>query len=675
VLSPLRRCPPDLRYALAVVAVAVAAGAFATAFRAGLSLVFRHLFRSPDVVEAVRHLGPALRVTLPALGGLAAGLLGVAAARLRGGPGMAEVMEAVTLGRIHVSLSATVLKALASFAAIVSGGSIGREGPLIQFGGASGGVVGELCGLDEKRTRALIAAGAAAGFAGAYNTPIAGVLFVLEIVAGLFAFRVVLPVALATVVATVLTRTLAGAGPLYGLRSFVLGAPAELVVHGAVGALAGLTGVAFMAMLRLGEAAFRKVPLPRPLHAALGGLAVGLIALALPEVTGNGYEVIQWMLDGRFAVLLLGLLLVSKAVATVASVSSGSPGGVFTPSMFLGAALGGVVGKAAVAMGAVAPHAGAGGYVLVGMAATIAATTHAPIMATVLGFELSGDYGVVLPLLLATVLSTAVSRALSRDSIYTAELNRRGIPWEGSLAQRLARAVKARDILEMDPLTVPAGCPLDGALQLLRDSRARVAYVVGAGPIRALDLRVFARLWAERGPASSTAGRTVDELAVDAATASPDATLLELSERLWKVDWGELPIVAPDNPSALLGTVSRRALLGALDRELLQRDLLYTRVVSFESDDDARSDYLELPPRHRVEVVAVPPRLVGVEADLCLLRRDQGVDVLAVRHPGEGNARNQWREIEGVVLRREDRLLVIGRAEAIARFRRGGQGG
>jgi CIC family chloride channel protein len=661
MIAAFRRWPPDVRYGIALVMVGLLAGAFATAFRLALSAVFRTFFREPDVVEAVRSVPAVARVALPVAGGLVAGLLGAVVARRPGGHGVGDVMEAVTIGRVRVSPSATLLKALASFVAIASGGSLGREGPLILFGGASGGGVAGVLGIDEKRTRALIAAGTAAGFAAAYNTPLAGVFFVLEIVTGLVAFRVVAPVVLATVLATVITRVAVGGGPLYGLRSFSLDSSIELVGYGALGALAGLVGVGFMGLLRAGEAAFLRLPLPRAARGALGGLGVGLLAVSLPEVTGNGYEVIQRMLDGRFGVAMLAVLLLTKSIATVSSVSSGSPGGVFTPSMFLGAALGGLLGQAADAVGG--PHA-SGGFVLVGMAALIAATTHAPVMATVLGFELSGDYGVVLPLFIATTIATAIARRVTRDSIYTAELTRRGIPWEGTLAQRLARSVRARDIFEKDPLTIDGRAPAIEAAAMLRASRARAVYVMGGESIKVIDLRIAARL------AFQDSTITAADAAVPVPAASPDATLLDLSEKLWNVDWGEMPVVEPRDPSRLLGVVSRRAILGALDRELLQRDLLYTRVVTFEGSQES-ADYLELPQGYRVEVIAPPPGLVGRAADLCRIRADAGVNIIGVRRAEAPtpDGRSPWSEPDGLILQAHDRLLVLGRSEAIERLR------
>ena len=393
--------------------VGVLAGGFAIGFRAAQTAVFVHLYRAPNVLLAFAGLPPALRLLLPAAGGAMAAVL---AAWVGGGRSMTEIMEAVAVAGRRISVPGAVAKAGASFAAISSGGSLGREGPLLHFGAAIASAVGRLALLDPRRTRALIAAGTAAGFAAAYNTPIAAVLFVVEIVAETPALGLALPALTSTTVATLLTRWALGAGPLYGLRTFTLQAQSELLGYAVLGIVTGLGGAGFMALLEVGRRGFARLNAPPAARGALGGLMVGLCALRFPEVTGNGYETIQLMLDARVGLVMMALLLAVKAFGTTASVSSGSPGGVFTPSLFLGAAMGGIVGAAA---GAVWPRPGfPGGYVLCGMAGAIAATTRAPIMASVLGFELSGDYAIVLPLFIATATATAVSRPLHRKSIY-----------------------------------------------------------------------------------------------------------------------------------------------------------------------------------------------------------------------------------------------------------------
>ncbi len=438
--------PGRARFAAGVVLVAFGAAAFAIAFRSALSALLGALAGAHDVVSAMLRFPWWLRVLAPGAGGLAAGLVGMLVTRSRGGRGVGEVMEAVVLGKVRLPMRVTLLKSLASFCAIASGGSIGREGPLIQFGGACGKFVSDKLGLSMNDARRLIAAGTAAGFAAAYNTPFAATLFVLEVVTGVVVLEAILPALVATVIASALTRAAVGQGPIYGQRSFQLQHPTELVAFAGLGVVTALGALAFMSILSFGEHAFKSGGLRLPWRPALGGVLAGGAVALLPDVAGNGYEPLNALLDGAFAPAFVGCLLAGKVFATTASVSSGSPGGVFTPTLLIGGAIGLLY---AHALGALGVHLGVpGGYALVGMAAATGATVHAPLMAAVMAFELSGDYAIVLPLLLATAISTLVSRALRRDSIYTAELRERGVGWELTLE---GRVLDPKALLPSDP--------------------------------------------------------------------------------------------------------------------------------------------------------------------------------------------------------------------------------
>lgn len=433
-----------VHYLGALFIVALGAAFFAIGFRWLLTLVFGAVSGAGDVVSMIQRLPPWARVVLPATGGLLAGVVTLALTRTMRSQGVGDVMEAVVLGRVRLSMRTTLLKSAGSWFAIASGGSIGREGPLIQFGGTLGGLVSRLAKVDEDRARSLMAAGTAAGFAAAYNTPLAAILFVLEVVTGVVALDAILSTVVATAVATAVTRSVIGGGPVYGQREFALASSTEWLAYAAVGVVAALGAQGFMRMLSAGESFFARSRLPQPWRAATGGLIVGVVAIWFPQVTGNGYEPLNAMLDGAIPLGLVVWLLAAKSFATTASVASGSPGGVFTPTLFVGAAVG-ICFQHALSW-ALGPAAigGAGAYALVGMAATTAATTHAPIMAAVLVFELSGDYAIVLPLLLATAISTALSRSLRADSIYGAELRKRGLSWELTLEGR--RLVDGRPI-------------------------------------------------------------------------------------------------------------------------------------------------------------------------------------------------------------------------------------
>jgi CIC family chloride channel protein len=444
-----------LRFIAALCLVAIGAAAFAVAFRSLLALWYQSVFHAQNVVDAIATLPGWLRLAVPALGGAVAG---VVAALRRSRQGVSNVMEAVVLGNVRLSLRTTLSRVASSWSAIAAGMSIGREGPLIEFGGTLGATAGRILKTPLDRTRVLIASGTAAGFAAAYNTPFAAVLFVLETIVGVATPVAILPAIASTVIATALTRAVVGTGPIYGQRSFSLGSPADLGAFGALAILACLAALGFKRVLAGMEQLVERYPLPRIPRATLGGVFVGVIAVWLPQVAGNGYEPLNAILDQHLAVGLAAMLLAAKVLATSASVASGVPGGIFTPMLLVGAALG-TLWAECIAMILPSAHIDAGSYALVGMAATTAASIHAPLTAAVMVFELSGDYPIVLPLLLATFISTTVSRLLGSESVYESELRRRGLGWELTLeGRRVERAQKNRGDLprpEMSPTARP----------------------------------------------------------------------------------------------------------------------------------------------------------------------------------------------------------------------------
>ena len=417
---------------LAVIAVALVAAGFAIVFRGSLAAVARML-GGEGVVAMISAAPPWQRVALPALGGLLAGGVALIAARVREGAGVGFVMEAIVLGRVRVPLTRSLLQAAGSWFAIASGNSLGREGPLIQLGAAAGEGARRALGLDNVTARIVLAAGVAAGFASAYNAPMAAVLFVVEIVTGVVVLEAIVPMLIAVVIATIATRYVVGGAPLYGIRALGFVSPVELLAFAGLGLLAAPIGVGFLRLLAAVDRGWKRVPMPwRP---ALGGAVCGGILCALPLVAGNGFEPLDALLDGKLALGMIVWLLVAKPIATAMAVGSGNPGGAFTPTLLVGGCAGALYafGLHAVFGDAIAPPAT---YALVGLAAAMAATTHAPLTGAVLACELSGDYALMLPLLVATALAAAWARRLYVDSVYTAELSRRGLRWRLTLDGR-----------------------------------------------------------------------------------------------------------------------------------------------------------------------------------------------------------------------------------------------
>ncbi len=410
--------PPSLRLYAAVLVTAIAAAGFAVSLRALLDGASWLLLGDRNLVEGMRSAPAWVRLTGPMLGATLGAAIIRYAKRLPPSGGVSAVMEVVVLGRGALSLRSSLAKAAASFAALIGGGSLGREGPLIQVGAAIGSALAARMTMKVAGRRLLVAAGTAAGFAAAYNTPLAATLFVTEIVTGTVTLEIIVPVLVASAIGASASRLALGDVPLYGVRSFALGSPTHFALALLLGPLGGLVGAGFIALLGRAERLFLRVRQPI-VRALVGGGVVGLVAIGLPDVAGNGAEPLRTILDGRTALAMVAVLMLAKPAATIGSVGSGSVGGVFTPTMFLGAATGAVLGGVLVGDPSVV-----GSFALLGMAAVVAATTHAPLMASVLAFELSGDYDLVVPLLAVTAIATTVSRWLGLDSLYVIEARR-----------------------------------------------------------------------------------------------------------------------------------------------------------------------------------------------------------------------------------------------------------
>ena len=650
----------NVRFSTVVVAVGTFAGLAACVLRSLIRVLTDVAFGSAgtgeDVLIAAQHLAPPWRVLVPTVGGLLAGSVGWLAWRQPGGHGIPEIMEAVTLRRGVVSLAATTTKAVAGMFAIASGESVGREGPIVSLGSAIGSRLGRVLGYDDRHVRALAAAGCGAGLAAAYDAPIGAVVFVTEIVAGTFALDLLLPLIAAVTFSTAIARAWFGSEPLFRVPPFEMVSGVDAVAHAALGVCAGLLGYAFLVTLGAGERLFERLALPRPLAGALGGLGVGLIGTLVPHVFGNGFEATSRVLEGRFDTSWLLAILVAKVVATTITVSSGAPGGVFTPTLLLGACLGGITGNTVHWL--FPAQAGLpGSFALVGMAAALAATTHAPVVSTVIVFEMSGDYAIVLPLFLATTLAVAVSRTLSGTSVYTRELARRGVMWEGSIEERLAREVRARDIARGEAIVVAPNAPFAEVRRAFGETRARSIFVADErGLLGAIDLHLV-KLHLESEALDATV--VAADLAAATAVASPDDTLLELSKKMHSLDFGELPVVDPGPPPQVVGVVTRRDLLAAFDREILQRDMLVTRIV-WREGDRLRSELLELPTGTRIAEIRVPPELAGRALRDARIREQKGINVIAVVRRGRSRRDDGCQlPTPDLVLERGDRLVVV----------------
>jgi CIC family chloride channel protein len=404
---------------------------------------------APGFVESFANLSPWWRFLIPGIGGLIAGLIMYFGGRWRGRIVTTDYMEAVVLGDGKISARRSLIKCASALFTIASGGSIGREGPLVQLASLVASAIGRLQNWSTPRLRLLVGCGAAAGIASAYNAPIAGALFVAEIVLGSLAMEIFGPLVFSSVIATLTVRGFVGGSPLYEIPAFKLNGNWEIIPYLLLGVVAGLAAPWFIRLLRATEALAARIAVPVYVKMFVGGLIVGALAILHPEVCGNGYSAVNATLRGDWVWQTLAVILVFKVLATAATFGSGAVGGVFTPTLFIGAGLGFLFASALQFLpGHLVLNTSAFG--LVGMGAFLAATTHAPIMAIIMIFELTLDYQIILPLMLACVVGYYTSISIERRSIYAEALKRKGA---GDYRRQLAE-LHVRDLMKRDPITV-----------------------------------------------------------------------------------------------------------------------------------------------------------------------------------------------------------------------------
>jgi CIC family chloride channel protein len=391
-----------------------------------------HLIQPGDPVEVAGRLNDWERILVPTLGGLAAGLVLHWGLRFVGPQGSTNLLEVVVAGDGRLPFRTELVKTVSAIISIATGASIGREGGITQLAATLSSKLGQIAKWPPYRLRLLVGCGAASGIAAAYNAPIAGAVFASLIVLGNFSMNLFAPLVFSSVIAAMVSRSFFGIEPWYKIPPFPAATLPQLPWFVLLGVLCGVVGAVFLKLLRQGEECFRKLNWPVYLRLTFAGFIVGIIAIGFPGVCGNGYSMTNDILHEKFLtaanpILWLAGLLVAKWVATAATVGAGTVGGVFTPTLFVGASAGALFGVTLHQLGGSAAAVPAGAFALVGMGAVLAATTRSPLLAMIMIFELSLDYSLVPPLMLACVVSILVARQLHGESVYTEHLRVKGL--------------------------------------------------------------------------------------------------------------------------------------------------------------------------------------------------------------------------------------------------------
>jgi CIC family chloride channel protein len=551
---------------------------------AGLgAVVFRWLISSVQTLffsngaEYLGFMGPYYIILLPAVGGLIVGLIIRYGAREAKGHGVPEVMEAAALkgGRIRPRVS--LVKALASSICIGSGGSVGREGPIVQIGSSMGSTLGQWLGLSDEWVRTLLACGAAGGISATFNTPIGGVFFAMEVIMGRFISPKFGYVVISSVAAQFVAYAFLGSQPSFDIIPYEMVSYWETLSYAVLGIAAALAATLFIRVLYKLEDFFDAWHIPEFLKPAIGGLGIGLIGLYSYDLFGVGYGNVFWVstmsvdqaLLGEIALSSLAILLILKIAATSLTLGSGGSGGIFAPSLFIGAMLGGVLGTVAHMLfpSYIAPS---GAYALVGMAAVFAGATRASFTAIIMLFEMTRNYTIILPLMIAVVISTVISRALNRETIYTLKLVRRGVDLRQINKASPLREVTVEEAMTRDFPTVLPTMPIRELMAKLRHTGHHGFPVVDekgelVGVVTIADVE---SAMAQERPSALT---VKDIASRSVVVAYPDEYIHDVLVKLGTHDVGRIPVVERRNPKRLLGVLRRHDVLTAYSKTLTRK--------------------------------------------------------------------------------------------------------
>ena len=512
---------------------------------------------------------PFLLPLMPMLGGLFIGLICKYFPNAVKENGVHKVMYAVALNDGKVRKRTIASCAVTSSITIGSGGSAGREGPTVQIGAAVGSTIGQLLHLSTERMRVLIGCGAAAGIAASFNAPLAGVLFALEIILGDFAIHTFSPIIIASVIGTVTGRALEGNEVTFNVPVHELVHPTEIIFYLALGMLCGIVARLFTFMYfyiqQVFEEKLKTADIYKP---AIGGLIVGMISIFMPQILGNGYDVMEQALTGQMFWGLAFLLVFMKIICTSITLGSGGMGGVFAPSLFIGAMVGTAFGSS---VHFIFPtlSASAETYSVVGMGAVAGAVMQAPLTNILMLFELTNDYTLILPIMATCIAASYTYQRFTKHSIYMQNLLNKGINIRHGREASIMNSIKVQDVMSTDITTIAQEMPFRKILETISysknfyfpvlDNRGDMTGILSFSDIREV---IFEEQLGDLLVAGELANTKVYSL-------TPQQNLNEAMEIFSQLDVDQLPVVRSEDKLKVIGMLTRGDMMASYNRAIL----------------------------------------------------------------------------------------------------------
>lgn len=651
--------------------IGVLCGAAAVGFH-HLIHVFQVVFWGTEDVtaESLRAMSWWLLALVPAFGGLLVGPVIRFLSPEARGHGVPEVMLAVAQNNGIMRGRVVIGKTLASALTIASGGSAGREGPIIQIGAAIGSKVGQWVRASGQHLRTFAGCGAAAGLAATFNAPIAATLFTVEVIIGEYSVLQFSPIVISAVIATVISRYYWGNEPVFRVPDYELVSSWEFGPYILLGLMSGLVAIALMRILFHVEdhvESWKKVP--GWLKPAIGGALLGIIGINLPEVFGDGYDTVDMVLHGGLGGWLILLLVAGKLVGTSLTLGSGGSGGVFMPALFLGAMTGQLVGQLSGWM--LGAQAGSpGGYALVGMGGIVAGAMHAPITAMVMMFELTGNYTIILPLMTVCIMSTLVTTLMQKESIYTLKLARHGIDLFRGRTLDIFRELKVADCMRGNPPVIGGSVSAAEVTARMMDVESGVLYVVDDagglyGTIRLHDLKLLLTR-----PGTLDQGLLALDLADNRApVCRPAESLRDALLKFERSGVTELPVIE-DPGGTLVGLLPYAELISHYNEEVFRRDTGDALMRRFSAAPAPEN--VAVAPGVTLRTWRPPPTFWGCSLAEAALPHRFHVQAVLIRHnaePGDGEEEGPEEIVlpqRDYIISSRDLIVVCGKDEHVS---------
>lgn len=611
------------------------------------------------------------KILLPLAGGLIVGPLVYFFAREAKGHGVPEVMEAIALKGGVIRPRVAVVKSIASAITISTGGSVGQEGPIIQVGSALGSTIGQLLKVSPDRLKILVGCGAAAGIAATFNAPIAGAFFALEVILGNFAIASFSPIVISSVLATVISRAFLGNSPIFIVPHYSLVSSWEIPFYMGLGIFCGLVALAFTTSVYASERFFDGLKMPEYLKTPLGGLVLGIVIIFFPHVFGGGYETIEQAMKGELLWKTLIMLIFVKLLATSVTLGSGGSGGIFAPSLFLGAVAGGAFGYLVnFLFPSIAANSGA--YAMVGMGAVVAGATHAPITSILILFEMTNDYKIILPLMIACTIATILARKLKEDSIYTLKLTLRGISLDQGREEIIMKSFSVGDLMKPEAPRIEECTRLRKIIKIFMTTPEPYYYVITpeGNLMGSLSTHHVKSILNESDDDDLENLIIARDLMVPTETAvTPKTNLAECMYQFERVESEHLPVIEGNGSLKLIGSISKKDVIKLYNREIMKKDVLGVKYVRELGKEKSRN-LVQLPKEFIVDFVPVLNNFIGKSIKGLDIRAKYHVTILAVKKKLSDIVLTSEMPDPDRIFENGDILVVAGKQDAVTRFRK-----